>query len=306
MANEITSAQTAQDIMAWVAAKFLPAVIGRIAMANLVNRNYEDQLATTGDTVNVPIAPVLTANNIAEAGTVTNQQASLGNAQVVLTKHREATVALTDVMKALTSTDVTGLYMDSQIKALAEAIETDIFATVYPQLNAIASVGTGNTSLTEAVIDSAETALFNAKIPGDYNLVVSGTAYSQIRQISRFSEYQTAGPSGQPSPILTGQLAGRGDGMTKGMTVTKSQYVASVSTTTYNLCFARDAIALAMRNLPLPMPGTGAIGQYVNYNGFYFRVLLAYNAQTLQNQMTVDCLYGVGVLRNNFGLVVLN
>ena len=35
-------------------------------MGNLVNRDYEPTLAQAGDTVNVPIAPQLTANNLAD------------------------------------------------------------------------------------------------------------------------------------------------------------------------------------------------------------------------------------------------
>ena len=304
MANEIISQNTANAVMKWVAAVGLPALVARTPMINLVNRSYEAEFKGTGDTVNVPIAPVLTTNNLAEAGSITNQNASLGSAQIVLNRHRECTVALGDVMRAITSTNVTALYMDSQFKAMLEAIETDCL-NVYPYLNANAAVGTANTSLTEAVIDSAETALFNAKVPADYNLVVSGTAYSQIRQLARFTEYQTAGPSGQPSPIVSGRLAGgAGDGSVKGMTVWKSQLVPKVSTTTNNICFSRDAIALAFRQMPLPR--AGVIGEYIPYNGMLFRVMLSTNQTTFVDQMTVDCLYGVGPLRNNFGLVVLS
>lgn len=306
MANEIISQNTASAVMKWVAAQGLPALVARTPMVQLVNRSYDEVFAQTGDTVNVPIAPVLTTNNLAEAGSITNQNASPGNAQIVLTKHRECTVALGDVMRAITSTNVTAMFMDSQFKAMMEAIETDCL-NCYPQLNAIAAVGTSNTSLTEAVIDSAETSLFNAKVSEDKYLVVSGTAYGQIRQLSRFTEYQTAGPSGQPSPIISGRLAGAGgDGTAKGMTVYRSQLVPKVSSTTYNICFAKDAIALAFRQIPLPIQGGGVIGDYVTYNGMLFRVMLSTDQKTFVSQMTVDCLYGVGPLRQNFGLQVLS
>lgn len=305
MANEIISQNTAAAVMKWVAAQGLPALVAETPMLNLVNRSYDEAFAQTGDVVNVPIAPVLTTNNLAEAGSITNQNASLGNAQIVLTKHRECTVALGDVMRAITSTNVASLFMDSQFKAMIEAIETDCL-NCYPQLNAIAAVGTANTALTEAVIDNAETSLFNAKVKADKYLVVSGTAYSQIRQLARFTEYQTIGPSGQPSPMATGKLVGSGDGSTKGMTVYRSQLVPKVSTTTYNMCFAKDAIALAFRQIPLPPQGGGVIGSYVPYNNMIFRVMLSTNQTTFVGQMTVDCLYGVGPLRQNFGLQVLS
>ena len=67
----ITSTNVAQAIVKLVAADALPALVGNLVMGNLVNRNYEPVLAQAGDTVNVPIAPQLSANNIAEGQAVT-------------------------------------------------------------------------------------------------------------------------------------------------------------------------------------------------------------------------------------------
>ena len=76
----ITSANIAQAIVKLVAADALPALMGNLVMGNLVNRNYEPVLGQAGDTVNIPIVPSMVASNIAEAGTVTTQNPSLGNA----------------------------------------------------------------------------------------------------------------------------------------------------------------------------------------------------------------------------------
>src|SRR5580658_6260630 len=76
----ITSTNVAQAIVKLVAADALPALVGNLVMGNLVNRNYEPVLAQAGDTVNVPIAPQLVANNIAEGFAVQLQNPSLGNA----------------------------------------------------------------------------------------------------------------------------------------------------------------------------------------------------------------------------------
>ncbi len=313
MATEITSANVATAIVKLVAADFLAPVVGNLVMGNLVNRNYEQTLANAGDVVNVPIAPNFTATNIAEAGTVTNQNKGLGNAQVVLNRHIEASFAIPDVTKVLAVPDLLALYTQSAVIAIAEQIETDLLST-YAQFNFNTSQGTANTPLTEAVIDTTETALFTAKVPGGARkyLVLSGTAYGQIRQIARFTEFQMTGPSGQPSPMLTGELAAagaagtNGAGTIKGLTAFRSQYVQKVSTTTNNLCFHPDALALVMRTLPLPMPGTGAIGAYTSMGNFGMRVIMSYTPNQLQQQFTVDALYGVGVLRNNFGILVLS
>jgi hypothetical protein len=69
MASEITSANVATAIVKLVASQtFSSPWSARLVMGNLVNRNYETTLAAAGDVVNVPIAPNMSANNIAEAG----------------------------------------------------------------------------------------------------------------------------------------------------------------------------------------------------------------------------------------------
>ncbi len=73
-------------------------------------------------------------------------------------------------------------------------------------------------------------------------------------------------------------------------------------TSTHNLAFAPDAVGLVIRRLPQPIPGTGAIAEYVEKGNFGLRVIMSYQPNTLAQQFTVDVLYGAAVLRNNFGL----
>src|ERR1700740_3198119 len=160
----ITSANVANAIVKLVAVDALPALVGNLVMGNLVNRDYEPTLAQAGDTVNVPIPPTLVANNIAEGGTVLTQNPNLGNAQIVLNTHAEATFQIPDVTKVLAVPDLLKLYMQPAVVALAERVESDLLA-LYSLFTANAAVGTAGTSITEAVVDSAETALFAAMLP---------------------------------------------------------------------------------------------------------------------------------------------
>jgi len=175
----------------------LPALVSNLVMGNLVNRDYEPVLANAGDTVNVPIPPTLVANNIAEGGTVTPQTPNLGNAQIVLNTHAEATFQIPDVTKCLAVPDLMKVYMQPAVVAIAEKIESDLL-NLYSQFSANTPVGTAGTAVTEATIDAAETALFQAKVPASEPkyLVVDSSTYSQIRQIPRFSEYYSAGDAG--------------------------------------------------------------------------------------------------------------
>src|ERR1700760_2791399 len=124
----ITSANVANAIVKLVAADALPALMGNLVMGNLVNRDYEPVLAQAGDTINIPIPPTLIANNIAEGGQVQPQNPSLGNAQIVLNTHAEATFQIPDVTKVLAVPDLLRVYMQPAVVALAESIEASLLS----------------------------------------------------------------------------------------------------------------------------------------------------------------------------------
>src|ERR1035438_9001635 len=160
----ITSSNVANAIVKLVAVDALPVLIGNLVMGNLVNRDYEPVLAQAGDTVNIPIPPTMVANNIAEGGTVQTQNPSLGNAQIVLNTHAEATFQIPDVTKVLAVPDLLRVYMQPAVVAIAESIEKSLL-NLFAGFTSNAAVGTAGTVITEAVIDAAETALFLAKVP---------------------------------------------------------------------------------------------------------------------------------------------
>src|SRR5260370_5775257 len=298
----ITSSNIANAIVKLVAADALPCLMGNLVMGNLVNRDFEPTLAQAGDTVNVAMPPSLVSNNLAEAGTVQTQNPSIGNASIVLNTHAEATFQIQDVTKVLAVPDLLKLYMQPAVIALAERIEADLLG-LYSQFSTNTPVGSAGTALTEASVDMAETTLFNAKVPGSAPkyLIVDGSTYSQLRQITRFSEYSSAGDAGLRA-MIDGVV-----GKIKDFYVFRSQFVAKTGSgpaTTQNLAFSKDAIGLVTRRLPQPIAGTGAIAEYAELGNFGVRVTMSYAPNTLAQQFTVDVLYGCAVLRNNFGVQV--
>jgi P22 coat protein - gene protein 5. len=298
----ITSSNIANAIVKLVAADALPALMGNLVMGNLVNRDFEPSLAQAGDTVNVPMPATLTANNLAEGGSVVTQNPNIGNASIVLNTHAEATFQIPDVTKVIAVPDLLRLYMQPAVIALAEKIESDLL-NLYSQFTSNSAVGTAGTALTEAAVDSAETALFNAKVPGSQPkyLIVDGATYSQLRQIPRFSEFSSAGEAGLRT-LIDGSV-----GKIKDFFVFRSQFVAKTGSgpvTTQNIAFAKNAIALVTRRLPQPITGTGAVAEYAELGNFGVRVTMSYAPNTLAQQFTVDVLYGAAVLRNTHGVQV--
>ena len=262
----------------------------------------EPVLGQAGDTVNIPIVPSMVANNIAEGGTVTTQNPSLGNAQIVLNTHAEATFQIPDVTKVLAVPDLLRIYMEPAVIAIAEKIETDLL-NLYASFTSNPTLGTPGTALTEAVIDTGETTLFQAKVPQSQpkHLVVDPDGYSALRQIPRFSEFQSAGEA-SVNALISGVV-----GRLKDFFVFRSQFVPKTSSspvTTHNVAFGRDAIGLVISRLPQPLPGTGAIAEYAELGNFGMRVVMSYQTNTLAQQFTVDVLYGAAVIRNEFGIQV--
>jgi P22 coat protein - gene protein 5 len=181
-------------------------------------------------------------------------------------------------------------------------VERDLLG-MYGQFTANPPVGAAGTPVTEATIDTAETALFAAKVPpsAPKYLVVDSNTYSQIRQIPRFSEYYSAGEAGLRA-LVEGNV-----GKIKDFFIFRSQYVpvtGTASPNTHNLAFTRDGIGLVIRRLPQPLPGTGAVAEYAEMGNFGLRVVMSYQPNTLSQQFTVDVLYGTGVLRNAFAVQV--
>ena len=298
----ITSANLASAIVKLVAADALPALLSNLVMGNLVNRDYEPELAATGDTINVPIPPTLVANNIAEGGSVQTQNPSLGNAQIVLNKHVEATFQIPDVTKVLAFPNLLKTYMQPAVIAVATQVEKDLLS-LYPLYTLNSVLGTAATPITEAVLDGAETALFSALVPPSTPkyFVCDSNTYSALRQIPRFTTYLNTGQAGLDA-IIDGEI-----GKLKDFFIFRSQnipYTGSGTVTTHNFAFVKDALGLVIRRLPQPLPGTGAIAEYAELGNFGVRVTMSYQPNTLAQQFTVDCLYGCGQLRNGFGVQV--
>lgn len=302
MSGAIVSPQIQNAIAKIVATYVMPALRPVFIMAELVNRNFEADLQSEGDTVTVPMAPTMVANNLTESGQVQLQNPALGSVDVTLTQHIEASFFLPDHTRILARPDIIQAYMTSGVLAVARQIETDLM-NLFPYFTYNTQQGTAGTALSEAVIDATESALFTAQVPEGEprNLVLSSQGYSDIRQIPRFTERRMIGGMGEA--IRNGTVSEM-----KNFRVVRSQLTPVTPgspNTYYNLAFHRDAIALVTRRLPAIPPGFGAVSEYVEDGGYGFRVILSYNPNELGIQCTIDTLYGVGILRPEFGVTVI-
>jgi hypothetical protein len=166
-------------------------------MGNLVNRDYEPVLAQAGDTVNIPIPPVLVANNIAEGGQVQTQNPNLGNAQIVLEHTRRSDFPDSGCDQGAGGSGLTaGLHATGGGGDRREHRDkpAEPVCRVYGEH---AGGHAGDTAGGSGDRSGGER-VFTAKVPPSEPkfLVVDAATYSALRQIERFSEFQTAGEAG--------------------------------------------------------------------------------------------------------------
>lgn len=284
-----TSQNEADAIVMRVAAQAAAQIVSSLILGKLVHRDYAKTAAQAGDAVN--ITPI----------------ANAPQPPPIVLKTEDATFQIPDVTKALDFPDLLKTHTQPAVSEIAGKIDTDI-AALYSNFTANPAVGS-LASITETVIDSAEALLLRANAPQlDRFLVVSPRTFSAMCQISRFTEFQRAswldsGPGG-----TNGSRAGDGPmgahGKVGDFLVFQSESIQKPSSTTYNMGLHRDALCLAVRGLPLPIPGTGAVGAFGEEGRFGVLVVTSWAQNSLAQQFAVQCLYGCAVIRNNFGIQV--
>lgn len=313
----ITSAEIAAVILKQVAAQALTRLKANTIMTRVVNRQYEAQLGSVGDTITVGIPSNFQVYDLADGNSVVKQNPTMDKVQLVLNNHKHISFQLTDLVELFTPISVKNSNMSQAIANLAEAIDAAIMSAAYAGFTFNAPVGAYGTNLTEATVLGARTKLVRAKTPKSAPkvMVVEPGAYTDLLNTGRFTEYQTRGPAASPggsnafgpdasgaggTPIATG-----GVGTIHGFSVFENQVTPVTNgNETHNLAFAPDAILFAQRQLPQAMPGLGVIQTYVDEDEMALRVTMNYNADILGSQVTLDTLFGVGIGRNQFGVEV--
>lgn len=311
----LTTAEAVNAIPTVVAAEFLEALANKVIIAKLARRDFEKDVRQFGDTVNVSIPPTdYVTNLIVDGDPVTPQVRALGNAQVILNRHREITFQITDISRALALPDIGMEHMQQAAAKMGDDVDNDILS-IFSSFSTTA-VGTFGVGLLEATLVAARTALVNNQVPVTKPLfgVFSPNSYQDLSQISRFTEVRMLGTKAEGAigeGLLGGYEPPKGEGYKHGRVQSINVFEdQGVNTTTgvpveeHNIVFSPDGILLVFRPIPNPIPGTGAMGATIQLQGYAIRVVTTYNGANLGQQWTADVLYGFSVGRDNFGVEV--
>jgi len=109
-----------------VAKEALMVLTGNLVMADLVHRDYSDELVSVGDTISIRKPAKFVAKNF--TGTAEAQDITEGSVSVKLDRFRDVTVAVSSKQMSLDIADFSAQVVEPAMQAIAQAIDQDILA----------------------------------------------------------------------------------------------------------------------------------------------------------------------------------
>lgn len=289
-----TAADWIPEIWAQEAMRHLRA---NMPVASRVNRDYDAEVAVSGDTINVPKPITLTAQNMPVTGT---SNLTLDMVPIALDKWKSATpVYIQDLARAQSRPNIIANLTQAGAIALAYAVEADLLA-LYSGVSY--NVGTFGQAVTAATIASADKKLFDNLTPADNQryVVLSSKDWASVLGDTNVSNALNFGGA---EAIRMGEIPSL-----YGLNIVRSQLVpttVATPTQTHNIAFHRDAFALVTRPLPAPLAGGANVAVVTDSEtGLAFRMTLGYNEERAAHWFNMDILYGVAVLREELACVV--
>lgn len=294
MANIRAGTEAATAIPEIVAAMALGALKANTVLAQVVNRDYDNDVAEYGDIVNVQLRGALSANDKAENTVITLQVPSTTALPVALNKHKEVSFLVEDLAIMMARPDLIAGYGKDAGIAIAEQIDTDL-AGLYSGLSQTIDATAG---LAEANFREAQRLLNSAKAPtSDRWAVLHEDAYYEAGDIEKLINRDYQGDAAATA-VAQGFL-----GFLSGFNVVMDQKIVVATSQCKNLFIHRNAIVLATR--PMRQSESGNVSQTIMVeDGVILRVTMSYDHDYLGEKMTVDVLYGVAELRDSHGVAV--
>lgn len=276
-----------------IAAQTLGALSSNMSLARVVNRDYDNEVASFGNVIKVPIRAALSVNDKTAGSDVTVQDPTTTVATVTLNKHKEVTFGEEDIAAMFRRPELIQGYSADAALAILEQIETDLSA-LYSGLSQTIDASAG---LSDATFREAQRLLNAAKVPqANRWAVLHEDAFAEAMAMDKVINSNYQGQAGVAA-IQQGSA-----GYLYGFNITMNQNI-TVSTTCKNLFMHRNALLLATR--PMRVTQRRNVEQVVmSENGIGLRVTMSYNANALAEQLTIDVIYGVAELRDNHGVVV--
>jgi hypothetical protein len=294
-----------KSLMTLLADGFIQAARTRGRILKYIRTQNETQaVAQLGDTARVLLASDSVAINDLSDGSDRVLDDTVGTSvDVVLNKHKIGAFSMTQIATALDGGRTLPMQVNSYINGLLNTIEADICALAHTGFTTNV-VGAYDTALTEPNAIAAMEKLFNNNVPAGepiHAFIKPGiNSWAALVQLAGFREHQI---TGKESPIVSAQY---GEGtFWHGATWQMSQNVKQVNSTPNaqisNFLFHRDALACAMKALPIPDTGAEAANFVDPESGIQFQILKQWNHTKLAEELVIHALYGCSVAKEKWG-----
>jgi hypothetical protein len=294
MAN-ITTAEVNDSIPTIVAAEALGYLKANTVLAQLVARDWDDDVARYGQTVDITRRGALTVNDKAANTPVTLQTPADTKTSVTLNKHKEVSFIVEDLAQMFSRPNIIGGYIEDAMKVIAEQVDTDIAALYSGFSQTIDATG----GLSNANFIEARRLLNAANAPtGDRFAVLHEDAEAEALKLEEIINRDYRGDDA--ARAMRDGFVGR----VAGFDVFMDQKIRVAGGQCKNLFFHRNAIVLVTRPLVMASPGMGVVQRTMAEDGLGIRVTMSYDTDHLGWKVTLDLLYGVAELRDNHGVVV--
>ncbi len=293
MAN-ITTTQVDDGLATIIAAEALGYLKSNTVLARLVARDWDDLVASYGQTVKIPFTGSLSVNDKSAGTAITLQQPADSSISVTLNKHKEVSFLIEDIARFLARPDYLNAYITDGMAKVAEQIDADL-AALYSGLSQTIDATAG---LGEANFRNARRLLNAAKAPlSGRSAILGEDAEYEMLGIERAVNRDYAEALGQAaSAAMVGRFMG--------FDVFMDQNIKVASSQVKNLFIQRNAFVLATRPLAAAPAGMGVIQKIMDEDGVGLRVTISYSHDYLGCKVTIDTLYGVAELRDDHGVVV--
>lgn len=256
-----------------------------LVVAPLVKR-YDSLVKGRGDTVHIPEVSNLSANDKVANTDVTLQSVTESERTIAISNWKEASFLVEDIVKVQSNYDLMAEYTSKAGYAIAQAIDSALLALYTGFTNA--DVGTYGVDVTDPVLVAAIQALDEANAPmEDRAIVLKPSQKAALMKLDKFVKADYLGQYDNPTPVKRGPNNRFLWGEIYGVPVyytTQVPTTAGTPTQTHNICFHKEALALALQLAP-------------RTQGTYWQRSLGW-------LVTVDTIYGVNNLRTNHGVEI--
>jgi hypothetical protein len=261
----------------------LLATESALLMAPKVMR-YDSMVQGKGDTIHIPNLSNLSANDKSASTPVTLQSPTETEVQISIDQHKEASFIIEDVLAVQSNYDLMSNYTSKAGYAIAQAVDSDLLG-LYSSLTTT-DVGTYGLDVSKPVILQGIETLELADVPyEDRYLILDPTQGTALYKIDEFVKTDYLGEYQSAKPTATGLRNRYSWGSFFGVEVYLTNQVPSTAgtpTQIHNVLFQKEAFALAMQVAP--------------------RTQSDYILEYLGHLVVVDTIYGVKVLRGDFGV----